>query len=75
MPAADTALVERSISRVRPAEREAWDRDVAAGAGYTVDEALEEAERPSRPRGSNPSTESPVVATLRLSKPERPRTP
>jgi len=46
MAAADAALVERSISRVRPAERAAWDRDVAAGGGYTVDEALAEAERP-----------------------------
>jgi tetratricopeptide (TPR) repeat protein len=46
MAAADAALVERSISRVRPAELATWDRDVAAGRGYTVDEALAEAERP-----------------------------
>jgi hypothetical protein len=44
LPAADAALIERSIASIRPADRHAWDRDVAAGAGYTVDEALEEAE-------------------------------
>jgi predicted ATPase/class 3 adenylate cyclase len=42
---ADAALIERSISRVRPLEGEEWDRDVAAGHGYTIDDALDEAER------------------------------
>jgi hypothetical protein len=44
---ADAALIERSIGRVRPAEREDWDRDVSTGATFTVDEALDEAERAS----------------------------
>ena len=43
--AIDAAMLERSIGRVRPADGTEWDRDLRTGAGWTVDEALQEAHR------------------------------
>jgi hypothetical protein len=43
--AIDAAMLERSIGRVRPADGTAWERDLRTGAGWTVDEALQEAHR------------------------------
>ena len=41
----DAAMIERHISGVRPTETTAWDADLRTGAGWTVDEALDEADR------------------------------
>ena len=43
--AIDAAMLERSIGRVRPADGTEWERDLRTGAGWTVDEALQEAQR------------------------------
>jgi hypothetical protein len=41
----DGAMIERHIRCVRPTESAAWDADLRTGAGWTVDEALDEAAR------------------------------
>jgi hypothetical protein len=38
-------MIERHISCVRPTESTGWDADLRTGAGWTVDEALDEADR------------------------------
>jgi hypothetical protein len=43
--AIDAAMLERSIGQVRPEDGTEWDRDLRTGAGWTVDEALQEADR------------------------------
>ena len=43
--AIDAAMLERSIGRVRPEDGTEWDRDLRTGAGWTIEEALEEAHR------------------------------
>jgi tetratricopeptide (TPR) repeat protein len=40
----DAAMIERHIRCARPTDTTAWDADLRAGAGWTVDQALEEAE-------------------------------
>ena len=43
--AIDAVLLERNIDRVRPTDGTQWDQDLRIGAGWTVEEALEEAGR------------------------------
>ena len=47
--AVDAAMLERHIGRVRPTDGTAWDADLRTGAGWTVDEALDEADRATGP--------------------------
>ena len=41
----DAGMIERHISCVRPTESSGWDADLRTGAGWTVEEALDEADR------------------------------
>lgn len=41
----DAAMLERHISRVRPTDTAEWDADLRTGGGFSVDEALDEADR------------------------------
>jgi predicted ATPase/class 3 adenylate cyclase len=43
--AADAAMIERHLGRVRQADSAQWERDLLTGAGWSVDEALREADR------------------------------
>jgi predicted ATPase/class 3 adenylate cyclase len=54
--AADAALLQRSIGRVRSAAGENWERDAETGAGYTLDTALDTAldgTEPARPQADD----------------------
>ena len=62
--AADAAMIERHISRVRPAETaRRGTRDLRTGAGWTVDEALRARQNPSA--HPVPLTCLPAVGCLR----------
>ena len=41
----DAAMLGRHISRVRPSDGGEWDDDLRAGCGWSVEEALDEADR------------------------------
>jgi tetratricopeptide (TPR) repeat protein len=41
----DAAMIERHIQCARPTDSTAWDVDLRTGAGWSVDEALDEADR------------------------------
>jgi hypothetical protein len=43
--AIDAAMLERFIGQVRLEDGTEWDRDLRTGAGWTIEEALEEAHR------------------------------
>jgi hypothetical protein len=55
IPAADAALIDRSIGKVRPAPLDDdWARNIETGASYSIDDAIEEALDGGRGRPPSP---------------------